>query len=87
MPDEKEWEPIQHSPFKTKTVQYVVCLNTMGQDRKYSDGEQLGALRSVQEFRDRWEVLEKENLESDVRAKLHRAESLQTYKEQHEQQD
>ena len=66
-------------------MQYVVCLNTMGQDRKYTEQEQLAALRCVQEYRDRWEVLEKENLESDVRAKLHRAESLQTYKEQHEQ--
>jgi len=50
----------------------VVCLNTMGQDRCYSEQEKLDVLKSIQEFRDRWEALEKENLEADVRAKLER---------------
>jgi len=30
VPEVKEWEEIQYAPFKTKKVQYVVCLNTMG---------------------------------------------------------
>lgn len=33
----KEWEDIQENPYKTQKVQYVVCLNTMGQDRGYTD--------------------------------------------------
>lgn len=72
MPEEKEWDEIEYAPFKTKKVQYVVCLNTMGKDRKYSEDQKLYALRTVQMFRDRWEKLEKENLESDVLGKLNR---------------
>jgi len=49
-------------PFVTSKVQYVVCLNTMGKDVKYSENQRLFALRTVQKFRDRWEELEKENL-------------------------
>lgn len=83
----REWPEIAHAPFKTKTVTYVVCLNTMGQDRRFSEEQRLTALRCVQEYRDRWEALEKENLESDVRAKLERAEYHHTYKELHEALD
>ena len=43
----KEWEDIQENPYKTRKVQYVVCLNTMGQDRQYTDRQKLFALRTV----------------------------------------
>jgi len=38
----------------------------------------------VQRFRDRWEVVEQENLENDVRKKLERAEYDKYYKEAYE---
>lgn len=56
----------------------------MGQDRRYSDEEKLCALRTVQSFRDRWEVVEKSNLENDVKKKLERAEYDRAYKETYE---
>jgi len=59
----------------------------MGQDQKYSGENKLLALRCVQKFRDRWEVVEKENLEADVRRKLDRAEYDKYYKEAYEQLD
>lgn len=59
----------------------------MGQDRQYTEREKLFALRTVQEFRDRWEALEVENLRQDVQAKMERAENDKIYKEQHEPQD
>lgn len=43
----KEWDEIKENPFKTVKVQYVVCLNTMGQDRQYTDREKLFALRTI----------------------------------------
>lgn len=58
IPDTKKFPLISPKPFKTYKVQYVVCLNTMGQDRKYSESEKLFALRCVQAFRDRWEILD-----------------------------
>lgn len=59
----------------------------MGQDRRYSEEEKLVALRTVQSFRDRWEVVEKTNLEGDVRKKLERAEYDKAYKETYEALD
>jgi hypothetical protein len=59
----------------------------MGQDRKYSEEQKLYALRTVQRFRDRWEVMEQENLQSDVGKKLDRAEFDIVYKEHYEALD
>lgn len=62
-------------------------MNTMGQDRKYTEREKVFALRAVQQFRDRWEALEKENLTNDVMAKMSRSEMDRIYKETHENLD
>lgn len=35
--EEKEWETIEPAPFQTKKVQYVVCINSLGQDRKFTE--------------------------------------------------
>lgn len=59
----------------------------MGKGRQYDDEQRLFALRCVKMYRDRWEALEKENLESDVLAKLGRQEYDKVYKETYEQQD
>ena len=65
----------------------MVCLNTMGQDRKFTEDQKLFALRTIQKFRDRWEVLEQENLKNDIQAKLDRQEFDRTYKEHYEALD
>lgn len=41
----------------------------------------------MQEFRDRWEALEKENLAADVNFKLNRSEYSNQYKEMYENMD
>jgi hypothetical protein len=80
--DEKVWEEIETKPFHTTKVQFVCCLNTMGQDRKFTEEERMFALRTVQRYRDRWERCEKDNLKSDIEAKIARHETLKNYKEQ-----
>ena len=47
IPDKKQWEVIEPKPYKTRTVQFVCCLNSLGQDRKFTDDEKLFALRTV----------------------------------------
>lgn len=86
-PEEKVWEEIETKPFQTQKVQFVCCLNTMGQDRKFTEEEKMFALRTVQRYRDRWEKCEKDNLKSDIEAKITRGEVLKTYKESLEVQD
>lgn len=58
----------------TQSIKYVVCLNTMGQDRKFTEDQKLAALRCVQEFSEKWEVVEKENLSHDVQDYIDRSE-------------
>ena len=59
----------------------------MGQDRKFTEEQKLFALRCVQKFRDRWEILETENLQSDVDKKMERSEYDRIYKEHYEPVD
>ena len=86
-PEERDFPEIQYAEYKTSPVRYCVCLNTMGQDREFTEEQKLLALRTVQAFRDRWEALEKENLLADVTAKLDRSEGDAVYKEKYEDVD
>ena len=36
-PEVKEWPEIRLDEFRTQEQKYVVCLDTMGQDREISD--------------------------------------------------
>jgi hypothetical protein len=53
--EERQWDEIKPRPFDTVKVSYVVCLNTMGQDRPYTEEEFKFALRTVRDYRDKWE--------------------------------
>ena len=43
----KVWEEIKPAPFKSRTIKFVVCLNTLGQDRVFTAEEKIQALRTV----------------------------------------
>lgn len=86
-PDSKHWDTIDVQDYETKKVQFVCCLNTMGQDREFSPTEKLFALRTVQAYRDRWEKSERDNLKADIDSKIAKMEFTKMYKEQNEAQD
>ena len=77
---DKTWEEIKPLPFKTQKVQYVVCLNTMGQDREYQEDQIKLALRTIRDYRDRWEQVEKDNLERDIIQKMKSSKQDREYK-------
>ncbi len=52
--------------YQTRAEQFVVCLNTMGQDRGFSEEEMKFALRAVREYREKWIGTECGNLEKDI---------------------
>jgi hypothetical protein len=87
VPEVKEWAEITEPAFITQKVQYCVLLNTMGQDREYTEEQKLFALREVQTYRDQWEKIEQENLRADVAAKVDRLEKDGEYKEKHLPED
>lgn len=65
----------------------MVCLNTLGQDRNFSDDERKAALRTVQQYRDIWEQNEKDNLRADIEQRLFQLDLDKKYKEVHEALD
>jgi hypothetical protein len=46
-PPEDDWVPVSVKPFLTQPEEYVICLNTMGQDRKFTDDELRFALETI----------------------------------------
>ena len=36
-PEERNWKEISSAPFSTQDVQFVVCMNTLGQDREFTE--------------------------------------------------
>jgi len=69
-PEERDWTPYEYAPFQTQKVQFAVCLNTMGQDREFTEEERLYALSCVKHYRERWETIEDEQLRRDIEYKI-----------------
>ena len=69
-PDPKAWEPIQEKPFDIEIEEWVICIDTLGQDRELSEKERRLALETVQNFKKIWEQTEVENLTRDRNRKI-----------------
>ena len=78
---------VKAKPLQTQKVQYVVCLNTMGQDREFTEEEVRFALSTVKFYGDEWERIEKKNLKQDIDRKLDNMEAETLYKTSHEALD
>ena len=57
-PEEREWEQVKMTPNLTQDEKYVVCLDTMGQDRELTDEQKEFALTTVERFIEIWEKAE-----------------------------
>ena len=79
--DEGTWPEIKPKPFTTNKVQYVVCINTMGQDREFTEVEIRSALDTCKRYRDEWERIENDNLRRDIDRKLMNMQAEQIYRE------
>jgi len=79
--DEGSWPEIKGKPYQTQKVQYVVCLNTLGQDREFTPEEIKYALDCTKQYRDEWENIEKANLDRDIERKLDNMEAEKIYRD------
>eukprot|EP00347_Sterkiella_histriomuscorum_P009020 403342835 len=68
--EEKVWDVIQEEPFEIEIEEYVICFDTLGQDRQFTDDERRFALETVLNFKNIWERTEVENLTRDRNRKL-----------------
>ncbi len=85
--EDRHWEDIVPKPFASEKVSYVVGLNTLGQDREFTQENMQFALKMVQMYKERWEEKEKMNLESDIMMRLDNANKDKKYKEVFENLD
>ena len=59
------WERIEEKAYATKKKRYVVCVDTIGQDREMLESERRLVLETVKKFRGIWEEKERESLRRD----------------------
>jgi len=52
-------------PFTSTEEKFVVCLDTLGQDRQFSDAERRFVLTTIQTYKKIWEAEQKGNLTRD----------------------
>jgi cation transport regulator ChaB len=63
--EEREWPEIGFAEYSTTQEKLVVCLDTMGQDRDFSDEERRFALKTIARFIEIWEAEQRSNLTKD----------------------
>ena len=68
--EEKVWDALEFAPFKTQEEKYVICFDTMGQDREFTDKEKKFVFDTMRKFKDLWELEERTNLTQDRDRKL-----------------
>ncbi|CAI2387904.1 unnamed protein product [Moneuplotes crassus] len=78
-PEEKEWEEIKLKPYETEMVDYAVCLDTMGQDRQFTEAEKEKVFKAIMTFSKVWQEQERRNLEKDVNRRIEKAEEDKTF--------
>lgn len=69
-PVPKEWEEVPEPVVITELKKFVVCLDTMGQDREFTADQKVFALKSVLRFKKHWENFELKKLMEDRDALL-----------------
>ena len=65
VPVEREWEEIKEPEIQHKLKKFVVCIDSMGQDREFTEAQKEIVLSSILRFRLHWESYEKTKLIED----------------------
>jgi hypothetical protein len=63
--EEREFPLGQVSDFIATEEKFVICLDTLGQDREFTEDQRRFVLNTVQEYRKIWEAEQKDNLTRD----------------------
>ena len=65
VPEPREWEFINIEPVVTTLTKFVVCCDSMGQDREFTNHQKDFALTAIYKFRKYWEEFEETKLLED----------------------
>jgi hypothetical protein len=78
-PEEKDWEEIKEKPYHAEVIDFAVCLDTMGQDRQFTEEETNIALDAVARFAKNWQEQEARNLSKDINRRVEKAQEDQIF--------
>jgi hypothetical protein len=62
----KEWPVVKAVSYQTTPLKFVVCLDTMGQDREFTVDQRRFVLETVLAFKKAWETSEVRVMDRDV---------------------
>jgi len=71
----REWPVIKIDDFHTEEMKYVVCIDTMGQDRELSEEHKRFALETIERYIKIWEEEERVALAGDRDRRIEALES------------
>ena len=80
--ENKVWEQLVEKPYITKKKSYVVCLDTLGQDREFTDDQRRFILETIKKFISLWEEKERRFLTRDRDLRLQAIEDEKDYIDQ-----
>ena len=69
-PEPPKLEPLKEPEYKVKPQSFVVCLDTMGQDREFTAEEKELVTRTVKAYKQQWETREKLRLTADRKLRV-----------------
>jgi hypothetical protein len=81
-PENKVWDKLAEKPYIAKKRSYVVCLDTLGQDREFTDDQRRFILETIQKFIGLWEEKERRFLTRDRDLRLQAIENEKEYIDQ-----
>jgi hypothetical protein len=81
-PENKVWDALVEKAYITKKRSYVVCLDTLGQDREFTDDQRRFILETIEKFIKLWEEKERRFLTRDRDLRLQAIENEKEYIDQ-----
>jgi hypothetical protein len=83
VPEEKVWEEIACAPTHFTLKKFVICIDSIGQDREFTQAQKEFALNAVYRFRKHWEDFENTKLLADRDALMvEKKEDLEKFSEE-----
>jgi len=71
-PEEHHWPELKAAPFLSVEKKFVICIDTLGQDRQLTEEQKRFALKTTVDFREAWEKFEHDKLvlDRDMRMRI-----------------
>jgi len=63
--EDRTWPEVEFADFETTEEKFVVCLDTLGQDREFTAENRRFVLNTVKSFREIWDQEQRDNLTKD----------------------